>query len=449
MKKLSTIALFCLVSPRLVLAQNYTSTTVKTPTNVTIDAQNFVGTDFNNSEVDYYNSLWTQGWNVQILANSTNTYNCHGYAWHMSDGGSTIWIDDVNQAGNPSNNVRTKYYSGTNSTYIEVPTNYREGLKVSYYPRDHSAVTTSDPNFLISKWAYGPLVRHNVTQTNFYANSQIRYYEVPLAGAEPICTSSSQTFSTLNISAANYSWSGNNLNIAYAGGSGQVVATATGNVGPSTIGVDIYSGYSSTTIKARKNVWLGTPNLTKMVNGIVTGTTPVSAGNSYNLNASSSSPGTSFNYNDYTGSGNLAINIYSPNSPSTGMYVYSNSTSGQRKVKVTASNTCGSYSEDFVFYMYSSFRTYPNPAKESFTVEFASTEEDTYLPDELELLSEKSTKSVRKVNLKEMYQKKAFRDGNKVDFDVQDLPRGIYYLKIKNARQEEGKQVQTVRLALE
>lgn len=261
-------------------------------------------------------------------------------------------------------------------------------------------------------------------------------------GSDLIC--SSNTFSLGQPIPGTINWSTSNSNGLVIDGNG--VATRVGDFNGL---VDILASTANGCGSIRRTVYVGNPDLTKMVNGVPAGTMAVSPGSQYNLAAFSSSPNTSFNYNDYTGSGDMTITLYNPNSANTQMYVYSTSTSGQRRVKVTASNSCGTYSEDFVFYVYSGFRTYPNPAKESFTVEFTSAEEDKFLPDELELLSEKTTETVRKVNLKEMYQNRAFRDGNKVDFDVRDLPRGIYYLKVKNARQEDGKQTQTVRLSLE
>jgi hypothetical protein len=446
MKKLYALVLTCFGLCNLTFGQ-FINTTVKTPTDVTVDALSFVSTEFTSSEAAYWNSVWKGNWDVEILANSTYSHNCHGYAWHMVDGGTTIWINDVDQYGNPINNVRTKYYSGSTPSYVEVSSNYREGLKVSYYPRDHSAVTTSDPNYLISKWSWGPLVKHNVAETDFYSGSQIRYYEVPLSGSTVLCTSSSQSLSTLSISGANYSWSGSNISISGSGN--QVSATATGNSGSSAVAVDVYSPYSGTTVKAKKSVWLGTPNLIKTFGGSQNSTNPVSAGGMYYLDASSASPATSFNYNDYFGYGDISVSLYNPNSANTGMYVSSNSTYGYRTVKATATNVCGSYSEDFVFYLQSSYRAYPNPAKETFAVEFTSTENQLALPDELTLVSEKDGRIVRRVSLKEVYEQKAFRQGNKVDFDISDLARGTYYLNVKNARLEESKQTQTIRLFFE
>jgi hypothetical protein len=111
------------------------------------------------------------------------------------------------------------------------------------------------------------------------------------------------------------------------------------------------------------------------------------------------------------------------------MYVYSSSTTGHRQVKVTATNTCGNYAEDFVFYLTSGLmRAYPNPATDNITLEFISPEFLEAMPVRVDLYSEKSTVPVRTVNVKEVFEQKRFEDVNKVTLDVSSLPRGNYYL---------------------
>ena len=51
--------------------------------------------------------------------------------------------------------------------------------------------------------------------------------------------------------------------------------------------------------------------------------------------------------------------------------------------------------------------------------------------------------------MKDLFDKKIFREGNKVDFDISALPRGTYYLRATNSREEKSKQVQTIRLIFE
>ena len=227
---------------------------------------------------------------------------------------------------------------------------------------------------------------------------------------------------------------------------GNLATRQNGYSGAGTITATLTVPNACATIPVKRTIWVGNPNLTKTINGVVTGTTSVTAGGSYNLASSSSSPNTTFNYNNYAGSGNMTIDLYTPNNPTTQMYVYSNSTDGLRQVKVTATNSCGSYAEDFVFYLESGmFKFYPNPAKDNVTLEFANTELLAAMPSKVELFSEKSIWPVRSVLIKEISNKQGFRDGNKLDINVSDLPRGTYYLR---ATKSEGLKERVVKSKL-
>jgi hypothetical protein len=111
--------------------------------------------------------------NATIISNSSTTYNCHGYAWHKSDGGSTRWIG---------------YYVTTDEDiywndggYVQVSSNVAPyATKVSYASDDHSAITTTDPNVFISKWGAWPLMQHAPTYTP-YNSSSLKYYAIPIS----------------------------------------------------------------------------------------------------------------------------------------------------------------------------------------------------------------------------------------------------------------------------
>lgn len=49
------------------------------------------------------NLISTNGWNVTKLAGATATYNCHAYAWHVSEGGSNVWVNGWIDGTNYSN----------------------------------------------------------------------------------------------------------------------------------------------------------------------------------------------------------------------------------------------------------------------------------------------------------------------------------------------------------
>jgi len=40
----------------------------------------------------WQDSIISAGWNATIIGPCSSIYNCHGYAWHLSDGGDTVRI---------------------------------------------------------------------------------------------------------------------------------------------------------------------------------------------------------------------------------------------------------------------------------------------------------------------------------------------------------------------
>jgi hypothetical protein len=156
---------------------------------------------------------------------------------------------------------------------------------------------------------------------------------------------------------------------------------------------------------------------------------------------------TTYSYSVVGGSGTMVATISSINGGSCIINVSGGS--GNRSIRIVTTNACGSATRDIVLFKTSSFRVFPNPTKSTLSVEFDYTEMMEALPDQMEIISEKTLKTDRSVNLKDIFDKKAFREGNKVDFDISALPRGTYYLRVTNSREEKSKQAQTTRLIFE
>ncbi len=108
--------------------------------------------------------------NATILSSSTVTYNCHSYAWNLSDGGSTIcWIDQTN--GKEPN--LSKYW--TDDYYFE--TTEQNAVKVFYYNSDHSAIVSPTVSGMYeSKWGAGPLMRHAPGYGPYLNMNERKYY---------------------------------------------------------------------------------------------------------------------------------------------------------------------------------------------------------------------------------------------------------------------------------
>ena len=167
--------------------------------------------------------LMTRGWTHLVIktAPATMSYNCHSFAWNMSEGGITCWINPStehefgNYIDNPSATPPTfpdniKKYLDDRS-YYEVPeslatkvwygTNWEWntlwGIPSWFNYGDHSAIRiTSGPNAgkYESKWGGWPQYIHpanvtpldvifDITQARFFRRSPV------ISGPENVCTS--------------------------------------------------------------------------------------------------------------------------------------------------------------------------------------------------------------------------------------------------------------------
>lgn len=90
---------------------------------------------------------------------------------------------------------------------------------------------------------------------------------------------------------------------------------------------------------------------------------------------------------------------------------------------------------------------FPNPSSDLVQIEFDKTDQADMLPERLVLYNERSTKPIKIINIKDVYDRKAFRDGNKLDMDIRDLPRGTYYIHFTSPKQKAG-EVDRVRILL-
>jgi hypothetical protein len=374
---------------------------------------------------------------VAVLEGPTSSYNCHNYAWLKSTGGSTFWL---NSPGDDS--------FWTDGSYISTP--YSSGtpdIRISYQG-DHSAVTTSGSNQAISKWGAWGLYQHQITYVpaGYLPGNPLTYYRrnTPVIAGNDVC--GGVTFSVPNTPPGNsVTWSSSNTSGLSINSTSGVAARVGSFDGYVTLTAS-FSG-SCPHGSAIKQVKVGSPSLIKTINGVSAGTTPVSAGNLYNLSASSNTIGsTTFSYNNYSGSGNMAISLYSPSSANTQMYVYSSSTTGSRHVRVNATNSCGSHYEDFVFYLVggSFMSVYPNPVQNEITIEAQSAE--TIL-ESVVLVSEQTGKIAKAASIKDLKKDNRLQS-DKILLNVADLPRGTYYLQL-NTKEQPNQPRERIRLLLQ
>lgn len=138
----------------------YITGQILTPRNTSVVSYTLLGDDYTPSEAAAKDSLYLinrEG--AIILESSSLTYNCHGYAWSVVEGGSIVVL-----GGNPGNldPYWDDYsYVPTQDTNLATKIVYQVDSFPDYI--EHSAICTKDPDTVISKWGYdGPLVKHHI-----------------------------------------------------------------------------------------------------------------------------------------------------------------------------------------------------------------------------------------------------------------------------------------------
>ena len=91
--------------------------------------------------------------NAIKIGRSSQTYNCHGYAWYMNEGhnNTPVWIGILN--------TQAQYIFWNGGSYNQVDPSV--ATIISYTENDnHSATKVDASGYYISKWGNGPLMRH-------------------------------------------------------------------------------------------------------------------------------------------------------------------------------------------------------------------------------------------------------------------------------------------------
>jgi hypothetical protein len=188
---------------------------------------------------------------ADILDEASVAYNCHAYAWHLTEERTNRVL--IYQTENGSANLN-KYWSGTNPCFIECTEASAE--KIFYYAGDHSAVKSTVSGKYESKWGQYPLVRHSPTQVpDIYIGASRRYYKrnnITISGPSAVCSGSSASFTVSN-APSGYTWSkSSNLTLSSTSGN---TATFTANAsGPAWVSVVV----NGTEVK-RKTLYAGVP----------------------------------------------------------------------------------------------------------------------------------------------------------------------------------------------
>ena len=157
MKKIIVAICFCSIvfnNYTNISANNYNIAYLYTPNGSVFVARIYESED-NISMLEYYMERYFEPYannpNVTLLSCASDRYNCHGFAWGISEGGPVCGIEPFIEASTP--HFHEYWLDGS---YEETTEEYAE----KSYNQGHSTVISSYPGMHVSKWSSGPLVRH-------------------------------------------------------------------------------------------------------------------------------------------------------------------------------------------------------------------------------------------------------------------------------------------------
>ncbi|MDP3916002.1 MAG: T9SS type A sorting domain-containing protein [Bacteroidota bacterium] len=347
---------------------------------------------------------------AQKKGSATSHYNCHSYAWNVSEGGSSTnsWMNQT-YSGNPN---LSKYW--TNDAYIS--TLYvADHEKIFYSTGDHSAITTATSGKVKSKWGAWPLYEHSTAKCP-YTSSALIYNtlkSITISNASGVICSGTQRTLNNGFTASNWNYDWNvtgYLNQVSGDGTPNYTVSGTSAIGYGTTSLTITSP-SGMTASTQKHIGVNTPYPEDLSYSIYTsGGTPVSymcANTHYHVYLTNNS---GCSLSNYTWS---VPSAWSTNYTWGDMIsVYTNSTPGGM-VEVYATTCCGVYTKVKIGYLgsgycggYYAMSLTPNPSSGETTLTIEPTSEDAIFDenaeweveifDQMQVLKEKRLKLIGK-----------------------------------------------------
>ena len=171
----------------------------RTPANSVVISGTLITADFSYAEQISLKYNVENNYNATVVGPATKKYNCHSYAWHMSDGHASdeVWI------GLKSAQDEDIYW--TDGSYYSVSSS--QATHVSY-SNEHSAIRLSNGLYR-SKWGALPLVEHASSEVPNSYGIPVGFYKKlspSLSGPSYFCSYASYSLSYLP-SGYTVSWS--------------------------------------------------------------------------------------------------------------------------------------------------------------------------------------------------------------------------------------------------
>ena len=230
----------------------------------------------------------------------------------------------------------------------------------------------------------------------------------PTPSTSLLCSGSSITL-TANNAPLSYDWN-KSSNISLSGSGSSRSATWNGsNSGPGWVSISL----NSTEIAKYNITYVGVPIISS-----ITGPTSVIVGGNYQYYANSVS-GSPTSYYWYIN--NSTSNIYSYGTWASANFYYEATYS----VSAQAANSCGTgvlaYLQPIWAYYYSPSPPYPNPTSDVINIEVGQNDKSK---------GQTNTYDIRLLDIQGNLLRQTFTKGGTVEFNVSNLPDGVYYLHI-------------------
>ncbi|MCL1937828.1 MAG: T9SS type A sorting domain-containing protein [Candidatus Azobacteroides sp.] len=167
------------------IAQTYIEVTnVKTPNNSVVqDTYSLTSGDliYNSTQLSALaNDLYYNYNGAELIEAPSYKYNCHAYAWHVSEGGSKVWI------GRYTVTAEDIYW--TDGSYTE--TSESAATKVSYHQDGNHSAIRLNSTWYQSKWGASSLVKHHPNDVpSIYQPSKTKKYYIRTSSSTSISIS--------------------------------------------------------------------------------------------------------------------------------------------------------------------------------------------------------------------------------------------------------------------